>query len=395
MPRKKKETLKRRRDGRYRCKYQNLQFYGDTPEEAFAARDQYIADQAKGFSSRITVEDYALPWLKRTYPNVADSTYTGLAIHLQHLVDAIGDHQIDTVVPSDIKAIYSTQYLDYSYSYIKAAKHLYCALFDSAVADGLIRRNPARDRTAKPHAGKGVKTRCITPQEREWINTYCHDHRAYPAVITMLYAGLRPQEAKALDIGTAYDEKNAVLHITETAHKSGDNKYEITKKGKTKNAVRDVPVFPPVAEALKGRSGRLIATAKGEQITRSAWNETFRSYKNCMETAINGCRKRWYGKTIEHRKLLAEGKPLPTWVEFSPIPYDYRHSFCVMCRDAEVEINTCRKWMGHVDSQMILKVYDSVSEDRSNAERKKVESKLFRVQNGVQAENEEDKTPDK
>jgi hypothetical protein len=40
-------------------------------------------------------------------------------------------------------------------------------------------------------------------------------------------------------------------------------------------------------------------------------------------------------------------------------------------------------------------VYDSVSEDRSNAERKKVESKLFRVQDGVQAKNEEAKTPDK
>ncbi len=34
MPRKKKETLKKRKDGRFKCKYQGIQFYGSTPEEA-------------------------------------------------------------------------------------------------------------------------------------------------------------------------------------------------------------------------------------------------------------------------------------------------------------------------------------------------------------------------
>ena len=42
--------------------------------------------------------------------------------------------------------------------------------------------------------------------------------------------------------------------------------------------------------------------------------------------------------------------------------------------------------MGHADAKMILKVYDAVSEDRSDQERKKVENRLFGVQNGVQPE---------
>ena len=33
MPRQKKPTLKKRSDGRFRCKYHDLQFYGNTPEE--------------------------------------------------------------------------------------------------------------------------------------------------------------------------------------------------------------------------------------------------------------------------------------------------------------------------------------------------------------------------
>lgn len=87
MPREKKPTLKRRKDGRYRCVYHGLQFYGNTPEEAFAARDEYKLSSQKGFSSRSTVTEYALPWLKRSFPSVADSTYIGLAIHLQHLIE--------------------------------------------------------------------------------------------------------------------------------------------------------------------------------------------------------------------------------------------------------------------------------------------------------------------
>ena len=44
--------------------------------------------------------------------------------------------------------------------------------------------------------------------------------------------------------------------------------------------------------------------------------------------------------------------------------------------------------MGHADAKMILKVYDSVSEDRSEQERKKIENRLIRGQNGGQIESE-------
>ncbi|MBO5959464.1 MAG: hypothetical protein J6Q65_05025, partial [Lentisphaeria bacterium] len=59
--------------------------------------------------------------------------------------------------------------------------------------------------------------------------------------------------------------------------------------------------------------------------------------------------------------------------------------------DSGVEINTARKWMGHADAQMIIRVYDSVSDNREDEQRKKVESRLIRCQNGCQDENT---TPD-
>lgn len=397
MPRLKKQHLKQRRDGRYVAYYHDKPFYGRTEQEALDLRDAYKASAESGtqYALRITVREYALNWLKIAHPAVSRSTMEGLSIHLKHLLNRLGDAPMSTVKPLDIKTVYSTEYLGVSNSYIKAAKQLYCSLFDSAVADGICRVNPARQRSAQPHKGSEGGHRAITPQEREWINTLCHDHRAYPAVITMLYAGIRPQEAKALDIRKAFDEKAGVLHITETAHRDGNNQYRITSTMKTKNAVRDVPILPPVADALKGRKGKLITTAKGKQITATTWRNAFASYRSAMETAINGCQKRWYGRTKAHKKILADGGHLPEWINFDVVPYDLRHSFCTMCRDNGVELHTCIEWMGHADASMIMKIYDEVSDTRSQTEAERLRKRLFPGQNDGQENGEEPRTVEK
>lgn len=387
MPREKKPTLKRRKDGRYKCVYHGMQFYGDTPEEAFAARDEYKVNEQKGYS-RQTVEDYALPWLDRAYPkgSVAISTYNGLAIHLQHLTDRIGKKLLSEIIPSDIKEVYAKEYAGRSATYIRSAKQLYCALFDAAQADGLIRYNPARDKSAKPHTGKKPKERKLSKQERIWIETLCTDHRMHPAVMCMLYAGLRPQEVKALDIDKDIDFDAETITVRKTAHIDGQ-KYDFTDEMKTDWSGRQVPLFQPLKTALTGKHGNIITSAHGKPVTIQTWKTAWQSYIFRMETEINGIEKRWYGKTND-QKAKKEAGNLPAWIEFDIVPYTLRHAFCAFCRDNGVDINTCRKWMGHADAKMILKVYDSVSDDREDQERKKIEKNWNQVQNEVQPEND-------
>ena len=395
MPRQKKQKLKRRKDGRYACRYKDQWFYSYiSDDDALTQREEYKRMEKQGIVSASFVQEYAENWVDRAFPEVSTSTKTGLKIHLKKLYKSLGDVRFDEVLPSNIKDVYSTEYKGLSNSYIKSAKQLFASLFDAAVADGMIKSNPVREKAAKPQKGKEGGHRAITEQEREWINTYCHDHRAYPAIITMLYSGIRPQEAKALTIEKAFDKDNNVLHITETAHRNGNNQYEITKQGKTRNAIRDIPIFPPVEEALSNRKGLLIATAKGKQITATTWRNAIESYRACMETAINGCQKRWYGRTKEHKKLAEEGK-LPPWVEFTVVPYDLRHSFCTWGRDLGVELHTMIEWMGHADAKMIMKIYDEVSDNRSEIEAKKVLKIAFRSQNGSQDEIKNDENVDK
>ena len=172
----------------------------------------------------------------------------------------------------------------------------------------------------------------------------------------------------------------------------GLNKYTVNTKGKTARASRTIPLFPQAKAALKDRHGLVITSATGKPVTVQAWRSAWESYKFSMETAINGCEKRWYGKTREHKKIIEAGGELPEWISFDVTPYDLRHSFCTMCRDNGVEIKTCIQWMGHADAKMILKIYDEVSEDRSEKEAEKLKKQLLYMQNHMQATRNRRKT---
>ena len=71
MPRQKKQTLKKRPDGRYACRYKNEWFYGRTPEEALAQREEFKEAEKRGVIASYFVSEYALKWFERAYPNPA------------------------------------------------------------------------------------------------------------------------------------------------------------------------------------------------------------------------------------------------------------------------------------------------------------------------------------
>ena len=385
MPRQKKQHLKRRADGRFACRYKGLWFYSyDSDEDALQQREDYKQAEKRGelCADNLSVAEYALKWLPREKVKSAKQTYKEASILLRKLLDHIGNMQLSEVKASDIKDVYGAEFKHDSDSYIKSAAQLYRSLFDAAMADGYCKGNPAREKAAKPHQGEETEGhRVITEQEREWIETLCTDHRAHAAVMAMLYAGIRPQEAKALNIDRDIDKKAGLLFVRESVHLASSNQYERTEKLKTKQSRREIPLFPPLKKALEGKSGMLVQSADGEAVTVQAWRSAWESYVFAMETAINGCQERWWGKKREHM-----GKKMPPFIHFTVVPYDLRYSFCTMCRDNGVEINTCVHWMGHKDAKMILKIYDQYTPERGKKEAEKLEKSLFGSQNGSQNE---------
>lgn len=377
MPREKKQRLKKRADGRYACRYKDQWFYSTDPDEPLAMREEYKRLEKLKASEPVRVKEYADGFLKRTSVGLRERTAYEHKIQLNKLLKSCGEMYLPEVTPSAIKNIFSNDYAGLSESYIRHARALYINFFAAAMEDGLCSSNPAQAKSAKPHKGASGSHRAITPQERTWIDTLCTDHPVFPAVMAMLYAGLRPQEAKAMNIDKSIDTENQEVRVLQSIHHTGKNltDYRIDSSLKTEKSARVIPLFPPLENAVNGKHGMLVPC---EKLTEGKWTSMWNSYKTRMETEING---------MSHKKHLASKEKLPPWISFTVKPYDLRHSFVTWCRDHNVELHTVIVWVGHSDSSMVLKIYDEVSPNRSKQEAEKLKKTAFRSQSGSQAKN--------
>lgn len=369
MRKKKKSGLTPRADGRYCTKYNGKSFYGKTPEEAISKRDAYKERLERGLDpDRERVIDYARDWVPIHKPGVRPKTMQLFKYFLKIIAAEFEEKPIKEVKPSDIKRIYSTRFKNASESHIRHFRNLLTAIFDSATEEGYCQMNPCRSRYAAPHKGTAGSHRSISVEERSLIENTPAKLR--PLAMTMLYAGLRDSEAMALDVGRDVDFQAKVIHVRYFRHLDG-NKAFVDQTGKTPKAIRDVPLFPPLEDALKDIKGLLIADSHGKILSQAGWHSAWSSYIVSLEEALNGGRhKRWYGLTNEDK-----ANPPPPWREVKLQPYDLRHSFCTWCRDNGVEMHVLQVWMGHSDSAMISRIYDHVTEDRIQSEAAKIVQK--------------------
>lgn len=350
MPRQK---LTQRADGRYRCKYKGKEFYGDTPREAQAKREEYkrlLEAGIKAEEAGITVRQYASRWVLTHKASVSDKCYNDYVKQLNAMVEIIGDKRLMDVTPDDIKGIFSTHYLNYSASTIKRARQLYISMFDAAIESGYARVNPCRSKHAQPHKGTAGTHRVITEYERKLIHTTPHRFRT--GAMVMLYAGLRRGEALALQLSDI-DQTNQIIHVTKAIRY--DSNQPIIDAPKTKTSVRDVPLLEELANALPKDGDYIMTSADGLPCTEIAFRRGWNSYMTALSARA--------GRTINIR------------------PHDLRHSYCTMLRDAGVEMKLAMQWMGHADEKMILRIYDHITIDRVENAVLMVEKSIKRGQN--------------
>ncbi len=155
------------------------------------------------------------------------------------------------------------------------------------------------------------------------------------------------------------------------------------KGPKNDSSIRKVPVLEPIKKYFtdKNQAGYVVTSADGLLCTQSAWDRGWESYISELETALNGCRKRWYHLTREwktehpdeydHYLKLKKRRPdqaeqyrLIGWKSVNIRPHDLRHSFCEWCITNGIDPKTVSSWMGHADQKMIMQVYDHVTNER-------------------------------
>lgn len=368
MPRQKKQHLKRRKDGRYCCKYHGIQFMGATEEEAFALRDEYKQQEKSGEFKRKNQNfyEYAMQWMQDYKSHLAQRAYNSMVSTLERFINTIGNKLLSAYTPSDISRFYQ-RYNGMSASEISKVQHTIQGVFKSAYNDEIIRKDPT-ERIKAPKGYKGSH-RAITPEERALI--HATQHRLRPAVMVMLYAGLRKGEVLAMDIDRDMNFVTRTITVRQAVRHEGNGQPSIVKP-KTEAGIRTIPMLDIIYAELNGKHGLLCPSASGKYMSMSAWANAWRSYLYALGEQKNGC-KRYKAK---------DG-----WEEVSIRTHDLRHSFCTMLYDAGVDLKSAMLWMGHADQQTTMSIYTHLTEQRRTEAEialRNAEKRAFGMQNGMQ-----------
>ena len=368
MPR---QSLIERTDGRFSCKYNGKYFYGKTQAEALKKREEYVKECTRGYDpdyNQIAFLDYALEWLEvyRTGCNrKMQQQYKNM---IEYAASTLRKVTVRSINATDIQRLFNTLE-GRSYSYISKFCSTIRGIFKAAMQDGVIIRNPAE--LAQPPKGTTGEHRCLERWEQQLIVSTYAEHEFGLVAMTMLFAGLRRGEAIHLNVDRDVDFVKKTITIRGAASFSEGNQAT-ESEGKTKTAKRVIPLNDCLANALKGHHGLLCTKKDGTMMSLMAFTRKYESYIAFLERKLNGCPARWYGKTREHKALLAEGKELPPWREIKIRCHDFRVTFCTMCYEAGVPVKTLQVWMGHTDATMIMKIYAKLTAEKEQIDATKL-----------------------
>ena len=329
-------------------------FTGRTLAECRAKRDAFLAAQKgqEAASKPQTVNAWAATWRAVYGASAGYSQNRTVEIDVRRLCEYLGHMPLEDVRQVHIQT-YAQSVSHYAKSTVQKIKATANRIFAAAVANGYILRNPC-DGVKWTHAGEGTH-RFLEPWEIQTITAHWQDHHAGLWAMLMLYAGLRRGEALAL---RWEDIDGDVIHVRNGVH--FEDNTPITGDPKTPAAVRDVPLFVPIRDALRTAPRRceyICTSADGKPVTSSAWGRGWEAFNHAMERAA--------------------GQP------FAVRAHDLRHTFASMLYDAGVDIKTAQKLMGHTSPEITMRIYTHLSEAREASSIGKMEAFLKRMGSGL------------
>lgn len=202
-------------------------------------------------------------------------------------------------------------------------------IFSYAVLAGDIDVSPAAE--IRKSKGLPVKHReSLTEEQEAAVKSAGHVKTAHWWLFgyLLLYTGLRRGEALALSYSDI-DRKAGVIHITKKLSYAA-GKPVMEDHTKSKNGIRDIPILPPLAEALpRSRVGLIFPGEGGGFMKASEISKNWRQY--CRDVGLHEIIKTSDGKIHEN---------------FPITPHCFRHSFATICYEAGLDPRQAAQILG-------------------------------------------------
>lgn len=240
-----------RKTARYNGK--KYEAIGKTELEAMTKLAEKLAAAKRGeeiICGAMTVDAWYQQW-KATYKDPKGLTPKSLGMYDEkyngYIKPRVGAMKLRDVKDTHLQQILNEQ-AGKSQSHVEKIRRVLRELFSRARKSRLIAYDPSEDLELPAyHAGTH---RSLTDEERAVLLKVAETHPSGLYVLTLLYTGMRPGEAAALNWADV-DFKNNMIHI-HAAVESGSSRI---KGPKTESGVRDIPIHSALLQRLQEARG--------------------------------------------------------------------------------------------------------------------------------------------
>lgn len=272
---------------------------------------------------KMTVDQLFDEWFSVECVDLKEDNIRQIRIIYKQISEQVGSLRIVHIKPSDLQKVLNLK-SGYATSYVRKYRMIMKKMFKFAYVNRLVTFDPTTaltlpNTTAHHH-------RSITQQERDFLLRVEDQHIATIARL-MLYAGLRPGEACALQ-WVDVDFANNELHITKSMVDDGKR----IKGPKSENGIRDIPMQTPLRTFLSIHKGN--------------------PFDYVIPLLENGKPMSPRTVTSHFDKLRRE---FALAADFTA--YNLRHTFCTDLQRAGVPINVAKDLMGHSSISITANIY--------------------------------------
>lgn len=293
-----------------------------------------------------------------------------MALWNNHIRKSIGEMKLVDIRTSHIKTLYSSlTNKGYSEGTIKVIHGILCPLFDLAMDDDIVRKNPAKGNLA----GYGVKSKerqALTATEQETLMTFISSSNCYskhkPMISFMIATAVRVGELSGLTWDDI-DFKNRVINIDhQLIYKNYGNGCMFHKSTpKTDAGNRVIPMTENMHKALVEQKEQQFLLGVNHSVEVDGLKNFVFTSKNGGPLAPNAVNNILYNIVKAYNKkeaavALTENRR-PVYLP-SISAHIMRHTGCTRMAEAGVDLKVLQYIMGHADIQVTMDVYNHISD---------------------------------
>ena len=303
-------------------------------------------------------------WIEHFKPTISEKMrlrYKGI---IKGKLQPLAEMRVRDLRPMHLQVIINEMAKNgYAQKSMQMVKQTASQVLDLAMQNDLVYRN-VFEKIKVPHVD-AEERQPITEEQRELILNTWEGHRMGVPALIMLYCGLRRGEMLAL-LWTDIDFKAKTLSVSKAADMPTN--ATTVKKPKTKAGTRIVPIPDAIMPALLRARREAIsmyvcpAMHTGDIMSAQAYTEAWSSYMHYLNLCAGGRDK--VRTKNENGKVCF----IPAVQAMEPFTaHQLRHSYATMLYDADVDVKTAQKLLGHADFSVTMKIYTHLSTEKESA----------------------------